>query len=187
MSARLVAAAGVEVDDTAAVIVVAGVAEELLKLVPLALLGSADEAAGFVRDPRGTVRGYLATHTPGEIALDAGLFVLTEVAGGALTRTAGLAARHARSELLESSLWRGEAVSAGDLVDGLGRRPACAGPDPRCPGAPAPCVRTARRSTVRGPVASRSMLPGPTRCGLERSRCRTAVAGRVGNSKEAAL
>ncbi len=96
----------------------------------LALLGRADEAAGFVRDPRGTVRGYLATHTPGQIALDAGLFVATEVAGGVIGRTAGLAARHARSELLESSLWRGEPATA------LGRRPVYAGPDPRRPSGP---------------------------------------------------
>ena len=61
----------------------------------MSLMGSAHAAAAFTRDPSGTIRQYLATHTPGEIAMDIGLWALEELAGRGLGKVVTRIARHA--------------------------------------------------------------------------------------------
>ncbi|PHP53106.1 hypothetical protein [Actinomyces ruminis] len=71
-------------------------------------------AADLMRDPSGTVRRYLSTHTPAEIALDLALAGLTFVGGGAVSGMGGQAARGAhwasrqaaREARYEYWLWR---------------------------------------------------------------------------------
>lgn len=92
----------------------------------LAMLGSARDAADFLRDPKGTIRHYLATHTPSEILADGAMWLAGELIGGGLGHIGGRLVRDAGEELMESGLWRkgmGYPVPA--------RRPAYAGPDPR--------------------------------------------------------
>ncbi|QPL05637.1 MULTISPECIES: PrsW family glutamic-type intramembrane protease [Actinomyces] len=66
--------------------------------------------AAFLRDPRGAVRSYLATHTPGEIAAEVALWVLTSLGGGVLGYLGGQAGRLSYYAYRESRwgayLWR---------------------------------------------------------------------------------
>ena len=67
-------------------------------------------AASLVRDPRTTVRQYLATHTPGEIAADLAMTALTTLAGGLLGAAGGQMGRGAYAAYREADyaawLWR---------------------------------------------------------------------------------
>ncbi|SDM27615.1 Restriction endonuclease fold toxin 5 [Actinomyces ruminicola] len=60
------------------------------------VFAAAHGAADLVRDPSGTTRRYLSTHTPAEIAADLALAALTFVGGGAASGMGGQAARGAR-------------------------------------------------------------------------------------------
>ncbi|WP_244671721.1 PrsW family glutamic-type intramembrane protease, partial [Actinomyces succiniciruminis] len=57
---------------------------------------AAHGAADLMRDPAGTVRRYLSTHTPAEMARDLALAGLTALGGGAASAMGGQAARGAR-------------------------------------------------------------------------------------------
>lgn len=68
-------------------------------------MGAAHSWAGFVRDPAGTIRTYLATHTPAEIAMDIGLWVLEDLATRGLGRTVHRVSEYLDSPLLEAMVW----------------------------------------------------------------------------------
>ncbi|WP_240038162.1 PrsW family glutamic-type intramembrane protease [Actinomyces procaprae] len=78
------------------------------------LFGAARGAADLMRDPSGTTRRYLSTHTPAEIVMDLALAGLTVVGGGAASGMGGQAARGAywasrqatREARYEYWLWR---------------------------------------------------------------------------------
>lgn len=74
------------------------------------LMASLRGSAAFVRDPRGAVRAYLSTHTPGEIAADVLLWAVTSLAGGALGYIGGQLGRAAYYSYREirtaHHLWR---------------------------------------------------------------------------------
>ncbi|MBW3067957.1 PrsW family intramembrane metalloprotease [Actinomyces sp. 594] len=58
-------------------------------------LGAAHGAADLMRDPSGTARRYVSTHTPAEVVLDLALAALTFVGGGAVSGMGGQTARGA--------------------------------------------------------------------------------------------
>ena len=65
----------------------------------MALLGSAHDAARFVRDPKGTAAGYVSSHTPAEMVLDAAAWV------AAMAGVFGGVARYGRQAAQESRRW----------------------------------------------------------------------------------
>ena len=101
----------------------------------LAMLGSAHDAARFVRDPQGTVARYLSSHTPGEIALDVATWIATMVAGGGVG-AAGGTLRYGVEAARESRRWRRAKEAFEEAAEKaaqrpVGRRPAYAYADPR--------------------------------------------------------
>lgn len=65
----------------------------------MAMLGSAHDAARFVRDPKETAAGYVSSHTPVEMVLDAAVWA-TAMAG-----VFGGVARYGRQAAQESRRW----------------------------------------------------------------------------------
>ena len=101
----------------------------------LAMLGSAHDAARFVRDPQGTIARYLSSHTPGEIALDVATWIATMVAGGGVG-AAGGTLRYGVEAARESRRWRRAKEAFEEAAEKaaqrpVGRRPAYAYADPR--------------------------------------------------------
>lgn len=101
----------------------------------LAMLGSAHDAARFVRDPQGTIARYLSSHTPGEIALDVATWIATMVAGGEVG-AAGGTLRYGVEAARESRRWRRAKEAFEEAAEKaaqrpVGRRPAYAYADPR--------------------------------------------------------
>ena len=97
----------------------------------LAMLGSAHDAARFVRDPQGTIARYLSSHTPGEIALDVATWIATMVAGGGVG-AAGGTLRYGVEAARESRRWRRAKEAFEEAARRpVGRRPAYAYADPR--------------------------------------------------------
>lgn len=88
--------------------------------VGMALLGSAHDAARFVRDPKGTAAGYVSSHTPAEMVLDAAAWV------AAMAGVFGGVARYGRQAAQESRRWN-QAEKAARGIAG----PRAAHADPR--------------------------------------------------------